>query len=70
MYRPSRNGSKRGEHSININKITTINEMEYDEEIVDTITPNWDRDVKSTHTIAYHNEITVLDAFKMERRFL
>ena len=70
MYRPSRNGAKWNEHSININKIIIINETEYEEKIVDTITPDWDKKVKSTNTFSYHDEITILDAFKLKRRFL
>jgi hypothetical protein len=70
IYRPSRNGSKWGEYSINVNKIIRMSETDYKEEKIDAITPNWNNRVRSTHTLCYNKSITVIDAFEQKRRFL
>ena len=70
ILRPSQNCSKRYGYGIKINEIKTLNDAEYEEIEVDSIEPNWDNDIKATHTINYHGNLTVIDGVLRRNRFL
>ena len=44
-----------------------IDETNYKEIMVDTILPNWDKDILSTHTFNCKDNLTVIDA-QLKRR--
>ena len=44
-----------------INKVITLNEFEYVEKEVNSIYPNWDTNITSTHTINHVGKLTVID---------
>ena len=53
LYRPSQNSAKRYGYAININKIVTLNDDIYEEVIVSQIFPNWEKNVRATHTLNF-----------------
>lgn len=70
LYRPSQNGSRRYGHGMRINQVKELNETNYREEIVDSIFPDWDRSLRSTHTINSVGKLTVIDAEMKRRKFI
>jgi len=67
LYRPSQNCSKRYGYGMRINQVIDLTETNYLEKVVDSIFPNWDKNLQATHTINSVNNLTVIDA-KMKRR--
>ncbi|MEQ1516354.1 MAG: hypothetical protein ABL931_07700, partial [Usitatibacteraceae bacterium] len=61
IYRPSQNCSGHYGYGFNICEITKLTETEYEEIVVTKVTPNWDKDVISTHTFNYEDGLTVVD---------
>jgi hypothetical protein len=70
LYRPSQNGSRRYGYGMRINQVKELNETNYREEIVDSIFPDWDRSLRSTHTINSVGKLTVIDAEMKRRKFI
>ena len=68
LYRPSQNSAKRYGHAMNINKIVTLNEDIYEEAIVNQIFPNWEKNVRATHTLNFDENLTVIDALIRKRK--
>lgn len=62
VYRPSQNCSIRYGYGFNINEITTLNKLEYEEKIVASIEPLWDRSIVATHTFNREKNLSVIDA--------
>ena len=55
---------------MNINKVLELNELNYSEETVSKIFPNWDPHISGTHTINSDGKLTVIDAkYKRRRSF-
>ncbi|WP_461787815.1 glucosamine inositolphosphorylceramide transferase family protein [Pedobacter sp.] len=69
LYRPSQDCSKRYGWALVINKIVTLNEEEYVEELIQHLPPNWERGLLATHTINTMKELTVIDVLVKRRRF-
>ena len=44
-----------------------LNEENYKEQLIDSIYPNWDKNIRSTHTIGSVENLTVIDA-EIKRR--
>ncbi len=61
LYRPSQDCSGHYGHSLKINEIKIINENEYKEITIDSITPDWDKKLKGTHTINTKQNLTLID---------
>lgn len=68
LYRPSQNGAKSYGHAINISRIVALDEQVYQEEVVSSIFPNWEKNVKATHTLNFDGNLTVLDAMLKRRK--
>lgn len=62
LYRPGQNSSGHYGYGISINHVKNISTTEYREELVDTILPSWQKNIKSVHTINSVNKLTVIDA--------
>ena len=69
LYRPSQDCSKDYGYRTIINKIIKINDKEYQECTVDSIEPNWMRNLKGTHTFNFSENYTVIDAKVREIKF-
>ncbi len=70
LYRPSQNCSVRYGYGFNLNKIIKLNETEYEEVLVNSIEPNWDKKIIGTHTFNFEKDLTVIDALTMRNKFL
>lgn len=68
MFRPSQNCSKHYGYGMKINEILVLNQEDYQEIIVESIYPNWSKDLVSTHTINNYNQITIIDAIIKRRK--
>lgn len=69
LYRPSQNCSKNYGYGMKINLILKLTESLYEEKVVDSIFPNWDKNLFATHTLASCNNLTVIDGCFKRRRF-
>jgi len=68
LYRPSQNSGKGYGYGMKINEIIELSEMAYKEVTVQSINPNWEKDLLSTHTINNCNNLTVIDALVRRRK--
>jgi len=70
LYRPSQDGSIRYGYGLVFNKITILNELEYKEETVKVVEPDWDKKILGLHTFCNENGLTVIDAILKRPGFL
>lgn len=68
LYRPSQNGFKHYGHSMKINHVIELTENTYKEKVVDSISPDWEDGILSTHTINSVDKLTVIDALIRRRK--
>ena len=68
LYRPTQNNSKTYGYGMNINKVLELNELNYSEETISKIFPNWDTHISGTHTINSDGKLTVIDGKYNRRR--
>lgn len=68
IYRPSQNSTKGYGHGMKINEIIDLTTTSYRENTVQTIDPNWEKDLLSTHTINHLNKLTIIDALIRVRK--
>jgi len=66
IYRPSQDCSKTYGYAIKINQIIKLNDTEYEEMEVDSIKPNWDKNITAIHTFNKENKLTIIDG-QMQR---
>jgi hypothetical protein len=69
IFRPSQDCSLRYGYALNINRITKLSEVEYEEVLERKIFPDWQPEIKRNHTINSSSKATVVDAFKVRNRF-
>ncbi len=69
IYRPSQDCSKRYGYGFNIQEITVLSELDYVEKTAGSLKPNWEKKISRTHSYAYEEGITVIDAFRKMRKF-
>ncbi len=69
LYRPSQDSSVRYGYAININEVTMISETEYEESVVSTIQPNWDKKIMGTHTLSHNGGLTIIDGVRNIPKF-
>lgn len=62
LYRPAQNGLKHYGYGMAINQIIKLTENDYEEELVESILPEWDKDIIGTHTINSVGGLTIIDA--------
>lgn len=68
LYRPSQDSAKGYGYGMKINEIVELTETSYKEEIIQSIHPNWTKDLLSTHTINHEKKLTVIDALIKRRK--
>ncbi|MFZ9848350.1 MAG: glucosamine inositolphosphorylceramide transferase family protein [Flavobacteriales bacterium] len=68
LYRPSQNCSVRYGYGMKINQVIELSETTYIEKTVDSITPDWDKNILATHTINHVDKLTVIDASLKRRK--
>lgn len=69
LYRPSQDCSGHYGRGMKIHKIIELNEYNYIEESVQSIYPDWDKKLISTHTINFDQRITIIDAQRKRFKF-
>lgn len=69
IIRPSQNNSKIYGYGLKINEIRTLTEKKYEEIEIDSIEPNWDKQIIATHTFNNAGNLTVIDGVMRRRRF-
>ena len=62
LYRPSQNCSGRYGRGFNISHIELLNEHDYREKIVSSVTPDWDKSILATHTFNRVRSLHIIDA--------
>jgi hypothetical protein len=67
LYRPSQNCSKHYGYGIQLQEIIKLTETEYQEKNIESIYPDWENDLLSTHTINTLGNLTIIDA-KISRK--
>ena len=68
LYRPSQNNTVRYGYGMKINKVLSLTELDYVEEEVSSILPNWDTELVATHTLNHDGKLTVIDGLLKRRR--
>lgn len=68
LYRPAQDCSERYGYALVIQRITTLNTDDYQEETVQELLPNWADDVIGTHTINQVAGVTVYDCLVRRRK--
>ena len=62
IYRPSQNSSLNYGTALVFNKIIELNELNYNEKIIQTIFPNWNTKIIGIHHFSNINRLTIIDA--------
>ena len=62
IFRPAQDCTKHYGYAMKINEITSLNADNYEESLEQSITPDWSKDMFSTHTINASETLTVIDA--------
>ena len=68
LYRPAQNCAKRYGYGMQLLEIKKLTTTEYQEEIVQSIYPDWANDLRTTHTINHNGKLTVIDALIGRRK--
>ena len=68
IYRPSQDCAGRYGKAFNINQVLVLSETEYKEVHIKKIEPDWDTNLRGTHTFNFDDDFTVIDAYSMRRR--
>ena len=68
IYRPAQNGLKGYGYGMVIHQIIELNEENYKEKIVDSILPEWNKDLIGTHTLNWVGGLTIIDALIKRRK--
>jgi hypothetical protein len=69
LFRPSQDCSKMYGYGFDLNEIETLSETDYCERKVLSVRPVWDKNILATHTYSCQGDLTVIDAFRRERKF-
>ena len=69
IFRPSQNCSKHYGYGMQIREILTLTETDYEERQVQSIYPNWSKDLVSTHTLNNSGKLTIIDALVRRRNY-
>jgi len=70
IYRPSQDCSGRYGNSFDINEIVSLTTDTYEEKQIKKVRPEWDPTLKGTHTFNEHEGFTIIDVYKLRRRFI
>ena len=68
IYRPSQDNSGKYARAFNLNQILILTETEYEEVSILKVQPDWNKDLKGTHTFNYSENLTVIDTYTYRKR--
>jgi len=66
IYRPSQNSSKSYGYGLKFNQILKLNETEFEEIEVNSIEPDWDKNIKAVHSFNDEKNLIIIDG-KLKR---
>lgn len=69
IFRPAQNGASGYGTSVNLFRITCLSPIDYSEEFVAEIGPNWRQDITKLHTWNVYDKVTVSDTMQLIPRF-
>lgn len=69
ILRPSQDSSKGYGHSIVLNRITLLNETEYEETRISSIEPDFGQNINGVHSLCFEKNLTVIDAKQKTPKF-
>ena len=69
IFRPAQDGSVRYGRGFNFNEIIKLSETEYEETMISSIKPSWDKKLKGAHTYNFDHEFTIIDVYSFRKRF-
>ncbi|MDW3192753.1 MAG: hypothetical protein R8G66_10320 [Cytophagales bacterium] len=70
MFRPGQNCLKHYGHGLTINEVIHLTETSYKEKRVQSIYPDWAKNIISTHTINSVNQLTIIDVLVRRKKLL
>lgn len=72
LYRPAQDCSKYYGYCVHLQQVTRLDPEDYAEQTVNSIYPDWDRNIIATHTINWAHKLTLADGLlrRKKRRFL
>jgi len=68
ILRPSQDCSIRYGRALNINHVTKLSELEYNEVLLKVIKPTWNPKLKGVHTINFAKDMTIIDTYEFHKR--
>jgi hypothetical protein len=68
IFRPAQDCSKHYGYGMQIREIKTLNEDVYEERLIQTIYPEWEKDVKCVHTLNFSKKLTLSDAMIVRKK--
>lgn len=68
VFRPAQNCSKRYGYGMKLKEVVKIDENNYHEVEVQSMYPNWDKDILGTHTLNHAGRLTIIDALIKRRK--
>ncbi len=69
LYRPSQNCSHRYGHGFNLNEVEVLSTDDYQEKLVSSVAPNWDKNILGTHTFNRCHNLHIIDAIERRRLY-
>lgn len=69
IFRPAQNCAKHYGHGMQIREIVKLSESAYEERQIQSIYPDWEKGIISTHTLNFTGRLTVIDALIKRRKY-
>ncbi|MCK5725418.1 MAG: hypothetical protein KAH22_01185 [Thiotrichaceae bacterium] len=68
LYRPSQDCSQHYGYGYNLNEVTILSTDQYEEELVQKVRPDWDKQIIATHTYNQSGNLIVSDGVLLRRK--
>ena len=65
MFRPAQDGSRRYGYAIEIRQIVTLTPERFEERVVASLYPDWDKGLIGMHTLNTDGRATVVDGLRL-----
>jgi len=68
LYRPSQNCSRRYGYGFHLNRIDCLSTSDYQESVVTSVIPAWEKDLLASHTYSRAGRLSVIDVQVLRKR--